>query len=97
MIDRLSCLFSEGAGLTIQVELHYSHKGFPFGAHPQQLDNVGVVEALHNLRLAQEINLLGRDSKQMKTLLRSYSILIKFLLQNILHFKVLVPFSLCVS
>ena len=58
------------------MELHDNHKELPFGAHP--LDNVGVVEALHNLRLAQEINLLGRDNSKIINKLKNCHNNLKF-------------------
>lgn len=44
--------------LTIQHELHDGIDRLILGAHPQQFDNVLMFEPLHDLCLAQEIQLL---------------------------------------
>ena len=56
--------------LTVEHELHDCEQRFGESAHPQQLDDVGVLKPLHDLGLGEEVPLLLHRRVQLQRLHR---------------------------
>ena len=56
--------------LTVEHELHDCEQRLGESAHPQQLDDVGVLEPLHDLGLGEEVPLLLHRRVQLEGLHR---------------------------
>ena len=50
--------------IAIEHELHHHVDGLVPGAHAEQFDDVAVVEPLHHLGLAQEVNFLVHSASR---------------------------------